>query len=73
MHIRKYDADYSRRFFLEQTAKGVATAGVLAPLWPLVAHSAEIGKAYPDELMSTPGRKARSRPATRSMRATSTW
>jgi hypothetical protein len=52
MHIRKYDHDYSRRFFMEQTAKGIATAGVLGPLWPLVAKGADIGKAYPDELMS---------------------
>jgi hypothetical protein len=52
MHIRKYDHDYSRRFFLEQTAKGVATAGVLGPMWPLVGQSADISKAYPDELMS---------------------
>ena len=52
MHIRKYDHDYSRRFFMEQTAKGIATAGVLGPLWPLIANGADIGKAYPDELMS---------------------
>jgi hypothetical protein len=52
MHIRKYDHDYSRRFFMEQTAKGVATAGVLASAWPMIANSADISKAYPDELMS---------------------
>lgn len=52
MHIRKYDHDYSRRFFMEQTARGVASAGVLGALWPLVAKGADIGKAYPDELMS---------------------
>ena len=52
MHIRKFDHDYSRRFFLEQAAKGVATAGVLGPLWPLIAKSADISKAYPDEVMS---------------------
>ena len=52
MHIRKYDHDYSRRFFLEQAAKGIATGGVLGPLWPLIAQSADISKAYPDEVMS---------------------
>jgi len=52
MHIRKYDHDYSRRFFMEQTAKGIATAGVLTSLWPQIAHSADISKAYPDELLS---------------------
>lgn len=54
MHIRKYDFDYSRRNFLEKTAKGVGTAGVLAPLWPMIAKAdtPDISKAYPDELIS---------------------
>jgi hypothetical protein len=52
MHIKKYDHDYSRRYFLEQLSKGVMGAGVLAPLWPLIGHSAEIDKAYPEELLS---------------------
>ncbi|WP_022980674.1 DUF1329 domain-containing protein, partial [Ideonella sp. B508-1] len=52
MHIRKYDHDFSRRHFLEQTSRGIASAGVLSALWPLVAKGADIGKAYPDELMS---------------------
>lgn len=53
MHIRKYDFDYSRRMFMEKTAKGIAGAGVLAPLWPMMAHSADdVSKAYPDELLS---------------------
>jgi hypothetical protein len=52
MHIRKYDHDYSRRFFMEQAAKGIATAGVLGAMWPMVAKSADITKAYPDELLS---------------------
>ena len=30
----------------------MAGAGVLAPLWPLIANSADISKAYPDEVMS---------------------
>lgn len=51
MHFKKYDPDYSRRYFLEQMSRGVITAGVLAPLWPLIGHSAEIDKAYPDELL----------------------
>lgn len=55
MHIRKYDFDYSRRFFLEKTAKGILSAGVLAPMWPLIAHSADITKAYPEELLSIEG------------------
>lgn len=52
MHIRKYDFDYSRRYFMEKTAKGIFAAGVLAPLWPQICESGEIGKAYPEELMS---------------------
>lgn len=52
MHIRKYDFDYSRRFFLEKTAKGLGGAGVLGSLWPMVANSGEWNKAYPEELTS---------------------
>jgi hypothetical protein len=51
MHIRKYDFDFSRRAFLGK-AGAMAGAGVLAPLWPLIAHSADITKAYPEELLS---------------------
>ena len=52
MRIRKYDFDYSRRSFMEKVATG-AGAGVLAPLWPTIANSADdISKAYPDELLS---------------------
>ncbi len=52
MHIRKYDFDYSRRFFLEKTARGAMGAGVLTSLWPLIGNTGEIGKAYPEELQS---------------------
>jgi hypothetical protein len=51
MRIRKYDVDYSRRLFLERTAKGAFSAGVLAPLWPMIAKG-DMSKAYPDELTS---------------------
>ena len=51
MHIRKYDVDYSRRFFLERSL-AAGGAGVLAPLWPLISQAADISKAYPDELLS---------------------
>lgn len=36
-HIRKFDFDYSRRTFMDKTARGIATAGVLAPLWPTMS------------------------------------
>lgn len=51
MRIKKYDFDYGRRALLQKAAIG-ATAGVLAPLWPLVGRSADdISKAYPEELL----------------------
>jgi hypothetical protein len=52
MRIKKYDFDYSRRHFLEKTAKGLAGAGVLTSLWPLIGNTGEITKAYPEELQS---------------------
>ena len=39
MHIRKYDFDYSRRFFMEKTAMGLGGAGVLTSLWSEMAES----------------------------------
>ncbi len=32
MHIRKYDANYSRRFFMDKVARGIGGAGVLTSL-----------------------------------------
>ena len=51
MHILRFDHDYSRRSFLAK-AGALAGAGVLAPLWPTIARSADITKAYPEELLS---------------------
>lgn len=51
MHILKFDHDYSRRVFLAK-AGAVVGAGILAPLWPTIAHSMDISKSYPDELLS---------------------
>ena len=50
MRIRKYDFDYGRRMLLQKAAVG-ASAGVLAPMWPLIAKG-DVSKAYPDELLS---------------------
>ena len=50
----KYDYDYSRRVFMSNVGK-FAGAGVLAPLWPLIASGQSITKAYPDELLSIEG------------------
>lgn len=52
MHPVRYDRSYTRRHFLGQLSHGVLAAGVLAPLWPVMAQSGEIVDAYPDELLS---------------------
>lgn len=52
MHIRKYDFDYSRRFFMEKTAMGVGGAGVLGSLWSEICNSGDVSKVYPEELLS---------------------
>jgi hypothetical protein len=51
MRIRKYDVNYGRRALLQKAALGATGAGLLAPLWPLIA-SGDMTKAYPDELTS---------------------
>jgi hypothetical protein len=55
MRIRKYDPDYSRRYFLSQLARGAVGAGVLMPLWQALAETGETTKAYPEELQSIEG------------------
>jgi hypothetical protein len=51
MHIKKYDFNYGRRLLLQKVAVG-ATAGVLMPLWPMIARGADnISKVYPEELL----------------------
>ncbi len=52
MHLRKYDANYSRRFFLQQSARGIFAAGVLGSVWDAVAENGGFENAYPDELKS---------------------
>jgi hypothetical protein len=53
MHIRKFDRDFSRREFMQKVLGGsIATAGILSPLWPLIAKAGDISKAYPEELLS---------------------
>src|SRR5882757_78331 len=53
MHIRRYDAGYSRRHFLKAAAG--ASAGVLLPLWDVIAATGDVTKAFPDELLSIEG------------------
>lgn len=52
MRIRKYDRGYSRRHFLEMSAKGMFGAGVLCPVWDAVAQNGGFEVSYPDELLS---------------------
>lgn len=52
MHIKKYDFDYSRRFFMDKLARGAMGTGVLTSLWPLIGNTGDITKAYPEELLS---------------------
>nr|WP_293370598.1 hypothetical protein [Nevskia sp.] len=51
MRIKKYDFNYGRRMLMEKAAKGIGTAGVLAPMWPMVGNTGDTSKAYPDELL----------------------
>ncbi|SEP87966.1 Protein of unknown function [Solimonas aquatica] len=51
MRIKRYDLDFGRRQLMKNAALGLG-AGVLAPLWPTLARSGEVTKAYPDELLS---------------------
>lgn len=52
MRFRKYDFDFRRRRFLERGARGILATGVLMPLWDAIAADGDIGRAYPDELLS---------------------
>jgi hypothetical protein len=52
MHIKKYTLDYSRRKFIENTAKGALGAGVLSPVWTAAAENGDFSASYPDELLS---------------------
>ncbi len=47
----RWTSKLSRRNFLQRGAR-FAGAGLLAPLWPAIAATGDIGKAYPDELLS---------------------
>jgi hypothetical protein len=52
MHILKFDQRYTRRHFLKTLAQGALAAGVLRPLWDVVAATGDISRAYPDEALS---------------------
>jgi len=51
MHIIKYDKGFTRRYFMESAGKAALGAGMLAPLWDVIARDGDISKAYPDEAL----------------------
>lgn len=50
MHIMKYGPGFSRRHFLQTMGAGFS-AGVLRPLWDVIAEDGKIDRAYPEELL----------------------
>jgi hypothetical protein len=52
MHSLKYTDGWTRRHFLEQTAKGIFAAGVLSPLIDVLGEHGNCEAAYPPELLS---------------------
>ena len=51
MHVMKYDKSFTRRYFMESAGKAAMGAGMLAPLWDVIARDGDISKAYPEEAL----------------------
>lgn len=52
MRVAKYTDGWTRRYFMEQSAKGIVSAGVLAPLFDTIVNTGSCEAAYPPELLS---------------------
>src|SRR5208337_103652 len=52
MRVIKYGEGWTRRHFMQQVAKGVLAAGVLAPLLEVVGRNGDCAAAYPPDLLS---------------------
>ncbi len=52
MRLLKYTDGWTRRHFLEQSARGIMAAGLLAPLFSVLADTGSCEAAYPPELLS---------------------
>ncbi len=52
MRVIKYADGWTRRHFIEQIARGVMAAGVLAPLFEVIGRDGDCSAAYPPELLS---------------------
>ena len=42
MHLLKYTDGWTRRYFLEKVAQGVAAAGVIGPLWDEIGNTGTV-------------------------------
>lgn len=52
MRVLNYSDGWTRRHFLNTVGRGVAAAGVLAPLWNVISDTGTAEAAYPPELHS---------------------
>src|ERR1700720_4382724 len=52
MRVIRYGQGSTRRHFVSQLAKGVAAAGLLAPLFDVIGRNGDCAAAYPPELLS---------------------
>ncbi len=52
MRLIRYGDGWTRRHFLEQSAKGIFAAGLIAPLWEVIGNTGSCAAAYPPELLS---------------------
>ncbi len=50
--MTEYPEGWTRRHFIEQVARGVVAAGVLAPLFETIGRYGDCAAAYPPELLS---------------------
>jgi len=52
MHIIKFDRQFARRHIMASAGKSFIGAGMLGPLWHVIARDGDVQKAYPEEAMS---------------------
>jgi len=52
MRVTRYGDGWTRRHFMMQLAKGVASAGLLTPLFDVIGRNGDCAAAYPPELLS---------------------
>jgi len=52
MYVTKFDTQYTRRQCLASAGRAALGAGMLAPLWDVIARDGDVSRAYPDEALS---------------------